>query len=87
MLYSLLLANEGRSKDLAVEVTNARIDIYKKKMKQEADHRNENISILINKYHFQCQELMKNPPTELTEILKRKILEEANNQSLSKDQP
>ena len=56
-------------------------------MKQEADYRNENISILINKYHFQCQELMKNPPTELTEVFKRKILEEANNQSLSKDQP
>ena len=87
MLYSLLLANEGRSKDLAIEVTNARIDIYKKKMKQEADYKNENISILINKYHFECQELMKNPPTELTEVLKRKILEEAKNQSLSKDQP
>ena len=33
IFYSLLLANEGRSKDLAIEVTNARIDIYKKKMK------------------------------------------------------
>ena len=31
MLYSLLLANEGRSKDLAIEVTDARIDIYKKR--------------------------------------------------------
>ena len=41
MLYSLLLANEGRSKDLAIEVTNARIDIYKKKMKHETDNRNE----------------------------------------------
>jgi len=31
MFYSLLLANEGRSKDQAIEVTNARIDIYKKR--------------------------------------------------------
>ena len=87
MFYSLLLANEGRSKDLAIEVTNARIDIYIQKMKQETDNRNENISILINKYHFECQELMKNPPTELIEVLKRKIVEEANKQSKSKDQP
>ena len=87
MFYSLLLGNEGRSKDLAIEITNARIDIYKKKMKLEADNRNENISILINKYHFECQERMQNPPTELIEVLKRNILEEANKQSKSKAQP
>ena len=81
MFYSMLLANEGRSKDLAIEVTNARIDIYKKTMKQEADNRNENISILINKYHYDCQELMQNPPTELIEVLKRNILEEAKKKS------
>ena len=87
MFYSLLLANEGRSKDLAIEVTNARIDIYIQKMKQETDNRNENISILINKYHFECQELMKNPPTELIEVLKKRLVEETNKQSKSKDQP
>ena len=87
MFYSLLLANEGRSKDLAIEVTNARIDIYIQKMKQETDNRNENMSILINKYHFECQELMKNPPTELIEVLKKRLVEETNKQSKSKDQP
>ena len=87
MFYSLLLGNEGRSKDLAIEVTNARIDIYKKKMKLEADNRIENISILINKYHFECQERMQNPPTEIIEVLKRKIVEEANKQSKNKEQP
>ena len=87
MFYSLLLANEGRSKDLAIEVTNARTDIYIQKMKQETDNRNENISILINKYHFECQELMKNPPTELIEVLKKRLVEETNKQSKSKDQP
>jgi len=53
MLYSLLLANEGRSKDVAVSVTNSRIEMYMKKMKEEIGNRNENISLLINKYHFE----------------------------------
>jgi hypothetical protein len=87
MFYSLLLANEGRSKDLAIEVTGSRIDIYIKKMKRETDNRNENISMLINKYHFECQELMPNPPPELIQVFKRKIVEEADKQSKSKDQP
>ena len=77
MFYSLLLANEGRSKDLAVNVTNSRIDMYMKKMKQEANNRNENISILINKYHFGCDEAMKNPPKELLEVLETNANEAA----------
>lgn len=72
MFYSLLLANEGRSKDVAVEVTNSRIEMYMKKMKQEANNRNENISILINKYNFGCQDLMENPPSQVSQILKAK---------------
>ncbi|PIS37311.1 MAG: hypothetical protein COT35_06675 [Nitrospirae bacterium CG08_land_8_20_14_0_20_52_24] len=71
MFYSLLLANEGRSKDLAIDVTNSRIEMYMKKMKQEANNRNENISILINKYHFGCQEAMKNPPVQVVEALNK----------------
>lgn len=78
MFYSLLLANEGRSKDSAVKVTNSRIDMYIKKMKQEADNRNENISILINKYHFGCEEAMKNPPKEVLDVLKTKVNEIEN---------
>lgn len=79
MFYSLLLAREGRNKDMAVEVTNSRIDMYMKKMKQEADNKNENISILINKYHFGCKELMENPPSQVESILKTKINELNNN--------
>jgi hypothetical protein len=61
MFYSLLLAKKGkrRDRDMAVEVTNSRIEMNLKKMKQEVDNRNENISILINKYHFPCQERME----------------------------
>lgn len=80
MFYSLLLANEGRNKDLAVEVTNSRIEMYKKKMKQEVNNRNENISILINKYHFGCQEAMENPSDLLVEVLSKKI-DEVDKQS------
>lgn len=80
MFYSLLLADEGRSKDLAVEVTNSRIEMYMKKMKQETNNRNENISILIDKYHFRCQDLMENPPNQVLKNLKAKA-EQINNQS------
>ena len=73
MFYSLLLANEGRSKDVAVEVTNSRIEMYMKKMKQEANNKNENISILINKYHFGCQQVMENPPSHVLELLRTKV--------------
>ena len=80
MFYSLVLANEGRSKELALEVTNSRIEMYMKKMKQECNNRNENISILINKYHFGCQEIMENPANEVITILDTKI-EELNKAS------
>lgn len=75
MFYSVLLANEGRSKDLAVGVTNSRIEMYMKRMKQETDNRNENISILINKYHYGCVSLSENPPTELQTVLQRRLKE------------
>lgn len=73
MLYSLILANEGRNKDNSVEVTNSRIEMHMKKMKHEADNRNENISILINKYHFGCQGAMENPLNELLDLLKNEL--------------
>lgn len=75
MFYSLLLASEGRSQDLAVQVTNSRIEMYLKKMKLEADNRNENISILINKYHFGCNDVMESPSQRLLVILARRIEE------------
>jgi len=71
MLISQLLAGEGRSKDMALNVTNSRIDMYMKKMKQETDNRNGNKSILIKKYHFHCNEIMVNPPIEVSAILQR----------------
>lgn len=70
MFYSLLLANEGRSKDMAVKVTNSRIELAMKKMKQEINNRNENISILMNKYQSACLEAVKNPPSQVVTILK-----------------
>ena len=60
MFYALLLANRGRDRDTAVEVTNSRIETNLKKMKQEINNRNEDIAILMNKYHFSCQEKIEN---------------------------
>jgi len=77
MFYSLLLANEGRDKDTAVTVTNARIEMYMKVMKKEANNRNENIAILINKYSDGCEKLMTNPPAPVHEVMGRRLNEEA----------
>jgi len=68
-LYSGLLAMQGRDFDTAVEVTKARIEIYKKQMGREAHNRNENISILINKYHDECTQLVQSPPEPLKRII------------------
>jgi hypothetical protein len=75
MLYSLLAASEGRGKDLAVQVTNARIELYMKAMKREANNRNENISILINKYGDECVGSVNSPPAEVARLLTQRANE------------
>lgn len=69
MFYAWLLASEGRNNDMALNVTNSRIDLYKKKMRQEASNTNANISILINKYHYACEEIIKAPNKKVMQIL------------------
>ena len=71
MLYSLLLANQGRDQDTAVEVTNSRIEFNMKLMKQEIRNRNENISILMNMYQLSCIELLNNPSDMVKEVVNR----------------
>ena len=75
MFYSLLLASESREKDMAINVTNSRIEMYIKQMKQDTNNDNANISILINKHNYTCQDAMKNPPQEVVNILNRRIEE------------
>ena len=70
-LYSILLASEGRNEEMAFKVTQSRIEMYIKQMRQETNNRNENISVLINKYHLECQEAMDNLPKAVLEILKK----------------
>ena len=72
-LYSGLLAMQGRDFDTAVEVTKARIEMYKKQMGREAHNRNENISILINKYHDECTQLVQSPPETLKKAIQQII--------------
>lgn len=65
MAYALLLASEGRTQDLAVQVTNARIESSKKIMLREIEYRNENIIIIENKYADGSFRLMKNIPKDI----------------------
>ena len=69
MFVSLAVASKGRSQDMAVEVTISRIEMSMKIMKQEIDNRNENISILINKYQFSCQEALSSPSSAVMQVL------------------
>lgn len=69
MLYALALANNGRSKEMALKVTNSRIEMYLSQMKSEAENRNENISVLINAYHSECKQLQEKPPKAVIDAL------------------
>ncbi len=71
LVYSFFLAKQRRDLEKAMEVTNARKEMYIKKMRLEVDNKNENISILINKYHIGCSKLVQNPPEILTTILQK----------------
>lgn len=79
-LYSTLLASEGMSQDIAVQLTNSRIKMRRTALSGKIYYKYENISILIDKYHFDCQKIVQNPPTELMAIL-AKEMREAENQN------
>ena len=68
MYSAYILASEGRDDDMALNVTNSRIDMYKKKMRREANNTNANISILINKYHYDCEKIMQILPAREEEV-------------------
>jgi hypothetical protein len=74
MAYALTLASEGRTQDVAVKVTFARIESSKKIMLREMENRNENIAIIENKYADQSFELMKNLPTGVREYLVKHVI-------------
>lgn len=75
MFYSLLLASEGRKKEIAIQVTNARIEIAKKQMLKEIDYDNANLSILISKYQEDLLRVIQNPPQILLEVIAKKTNE------------
>jgi hypothetical protein len=57
---SQMLSWETRSVEMGEKVTLSRIALYKRAMGAEMGNRNENISILINKYGQSSQELFNN---------------------------
>jgi hypothetical protein len=77
MFYSLLLASEGRDADMAIQVTNARIESGMKAMKKEIGNRNENLAILINKHGETCVAMSKKPPAAAQKVLEKRLNEAA----------
>ena len=80
--YSVSLSSESMGQDLAVQLINSRIKIRKSEMSGEIYNKYENIAIIIDKYHFDCQKIIENPPAELMAIL-AKSKSEAENQTES----
>ena len=67
-MISMLLASQTRDTDMAGKVTLSRIEYSKKEMLKEMGHRNENISILMNKYQDRSFELINNPPKMVKDL-------------------
>jgi hypothetical protein len=80
--YSVSLSSESMGQDLAVQLINSRFKMRKSQMSGEIYHKYENLAIIIDKYHFNCQEIIENPPAELMAIL-TKSKSEAENQAES----
>ena len=74
MAYALTLASEGRTQDVAIKVTIARIESSKKNMLREMEYRNENIMIIENKYADQSFKLMKNLPKDVREAIVKHVI-------------
>lgn len=68
-IISMLLASQTRDAEMAGKVTLSRIEFSKKEMQKEMGHRNENISILMNKYQDSSFKLINNPPRMVKELL------------------
>ena len=67
-MISMLLASQTRDPEMAGKVTLSRVEYSKKEMQKEMGHRNENISILMNKYQDSSIELMNNPPKIVNDL-------------------
>lgn len=72
LLISLALAEEARTTKMAEAVTLSRFESFKKDMLNEIEYRNENISILMNKYHEDAMKLATNPPLVVVRVLERR---------------
>ena len=68
-IISMLLASQTRNSEMAGKVTLSRIEYSKKEMQKEMGNRNENISILMNKYQDRSLELINKPPKMVKELL------------------
>ncbi len=68
-IISMLLASQTRESEMAGKVTLARVEYSKKEMLKEMGFRNENISILMNKYQDSSEKLINKPPQMVKKLL------------------
>jgi hypothetical protein len=68
-IISMLLASQTRDSEMAGKVTLSRVEYFKKGMQKEMGHRNENISILMNKYQDSSFKLINQPSSIVKQLL------------------
>lgn len=67
MQLALMTAKEGRTQEMAEQVTLARIELSTKSMTNEINNDISNIAILINNYAERCKEIMDDPDKVMKE--------------------
>jgi hypothetical protein len=76
--YAFLIAQEGRSQEMAEKRTLAKLELNMKSLLEQMKNDGENFSILMNQYENRCQEIMEYPDKMMGEwsyrILKNHLL-------------
>jgi len=69
MFASVVLASQSRTNDMAVKVTESRVELFIKDMTDEIDTNFDNFSILMNRYGNSCIEAIKKPDARLVDAM------------------
>lgn len=76
--YALIIAQEGRSQEMAEKTTLAKLELSMKSMQEQKNNDGEHFAILMNQYDNRCQEIMEYPDKIMGEwsyrVLKNHLL-------------
>jgi hypothetical protein len=67
-MYSYFLALQGRDEKKALEILGSLTEPYEKQMLEVIDGRNENVAILIDRYHRDCVDIVQEPPQVVRDL-------------------